>query len=296
MRVSVIVNVHGGTDLDQFYAAADSVLTQSYDNMEFLVVAADAPEALTAIEDRYGDGSILRTVTLNEDEGLSTARNAGAEAATGDIVVFTDDDVIAEPDWLSELVAIYETHDPVGVGGRVIPIWPEGKPRYLPNEFFWLVGAMHDNFVDEHVPQPVRNAFGCNISFDRAAFLEAGGFREDLGKNQDRPLQGEEAELCERIDDEFWYAPDALVRHRVDPGQLSARYLFRRAFWQGYSKAALAEDTSSETSFLGNLLTDSIPRRISHPSPEGLGEVIAILLLTGSVGLGFLYGNTRSMA
>jgi hypothetical protein len=97
---------------------------------------------------------------------------------------------------------------------------------------------MHDNFVDEHVPQPVRNVFGCNISFDREAFLEADGFREDLGKNQDRPLQGEEAELCERIDDEFWYAPDALVRHRVDPDQISARYLFRGAFWQGYSKAA----------------------------------------------------------
>jgi len=103
---------------------------------------------------------------------------------------------------------------------------------------------MHDNYVDKHIPQPVRNAFGCNISFDREIFLKAGGFGKTSEKTRTSHYKVREAELCERLDGEFWYAPDALVRHQVDPGQLRVRYLLRRSFWQGYSKAALAGDTS----------------------------------------------------
>ena len=228
---------------------------------------------------------------MEVDEGLSTARNEGAEVATGDIVVFTDDDVVADPGWVEALIEIYEREDPAGVGGNVKPIWPNGSPWYLPSEFNWLVGVMYDHFVDEQRPQPVRNTFGCNISFNREAFLEAGGFRVDLGKNQEKPLQGEEAECCERIDGEFWYTPDALVEHRVDPGQLTLQYLFRRAFWQGFSKAALTEDTDSESSYLKYLLFRSIPRRLTQPSLRNLGQIPMVLVLTSLVGLGFVYGK-----
>lgn len=291
MKASVVLNIHRGTDTQQLFDTVDSLLNQDYDNIEIVIVVSDAPNLCRKVKQQYGDITIIQIVSLTKDDGLSAARNTGAEEATGEIVVFTDDDVVAESDWLSELVAIYKAYNPVGVGGRVIPVWPKQKPWYLPNEFFWLVGAMHDNYVDKHIPQPVRNAFGCNISFDRETFLEAGGFREDLGKNQNKPLQGEEAELCERLHGEFWYAPDALVRHQVDTGQLTVRYLFRRSFWQGYSKAALAEDTSSESSFLTDLLTDSIPRRFAPPTLVTLGETIMLTLLAGVVILGFLYGK-----
>ena len=291
MDPSVVVNIHGGTDIKQFEAAADSILGQSYESFELVIVVSDAPRLCEVIERRYGDIPNVQTVSLDKDDGLSAARNTGAAAATGDIVVFTDDDVVAEPDWLAELIGTYEQYEPAGVGGHVVPIWPDEKPWYFPNEFFWLVGVMHDNFVETQEPQPVRNTFGCNISFDREAFLAAGGFREDLGKNQDNPLQGEEAELCERLNGKFWYTPDALVHHRVDGGQLSVRYLFRRAFWQGYSKAALAEDMSGESTFFRHLWTESIPRRLANPSRECLGETAMIFALTGLVGLGFLYGK-----
>lgn len=291
MKVSVVVNAHAGTSFQEFCGAADSILAQDYDDFEMITVIADAPKIYEQLTDQYGDHDRTRFVWLEEDTGLSVARNAGAEASNADIVVFTDDDVVAEPDWLTELVAIYERYEATGVGGHVVPIWPDKKPWNFPNEFFWLVGVMHDNFVEKQKPQPVRNTFGCNISFDREAFLDAGGFREDLGKNQKYPLQGEEAELCERLDGKFWYTPDAIVHHRVNVDQLSVRYLFRRAFWQGYSKAALADDMSGESSFFRHLCAESIPRRLANPSKGHLGEIAMILSLTGLVGIGFLYGK-----
>lgn len=295
MNPSVVINVHSGTSISQFEAAADSVLAQDFDEFEFIVVVSDAPAVKAEIKSRYPEESRMQIVTLDTDDGLSTARNAGAEAATGDVVVFTDDDIVAEADWLSELMAVYEEYNPSGVGGHVDPLWPEKKPWYFPSEFFWLVGVMHDNFVETKEPQPVRNTFGCNISFRRDAFFDAGAFREDLGKNQQNPLQGEEAELCERLDGEFWYTPDALVHHRVNTSQLSPRYLLRRSFWQGYSKAALAEDMSGESSFLFDIVTDSLPKRARRPSFEHLGESSMICLLTIAVGFGFSYGKISAL-
>ena len=293
MRASVIVNVHSGTHLSQFKTAAESILSQKFNDFELVIVVSDAPTLLEHIKQEYGTHERVRLVTLEEDNGLTAARNAGAVNAVGDIVVFTDDDIIAEPDWLPSLVEIYEKHNPVGVGGQADPLWPCKRPWFLPPEFYWLVGVMHENFVDKQVPQPVRNTFGCNISFDRDAFLAVNGFREDLGKNQKNPLQGEEAELCERIDGEFWYTPKAVIHHKVDQCQLTFSYLLRRSFWQGFSKAALPRRISDETSFLTELITNSLPQRLKHPSLRQLGELAIVFVYTITVGLGFIYGILR---
>lgn len=283
MGVSVVVNIHSGTDPELLRRSLASLRSQTYDDVEIVVVASDADD----IEfDRTG----VRVVDLEEDRGLSQARNVGAEQADGDIVVFTDDDIVADKDWIAEVVHIYEETDAVGVGGSVSPIWPSACPWYLPNEFLWLVGAMHDNFGGDE-PQPVRNTFGCNISFRRDVFLDHGGFDEELGKNG-TPLQGEESDLCSRIDGAFWYNPDAHVEHHVVPSQLELRYLLNRSFWQGYSKSG-QDDIGEEGSFLRELFGEAIPERLKQPTPRNIGETAALLGLTGAVGTGFVYGRVR---
>jgi GT2 family glycosyltransferase len=283
MGVSVVVNIHSGTDPEMLGQSLESLRRQTYDKVE-VVIAASAVDT-----GRYDlDGA--RVVELEEDRGLSHARNAGAERAEGEIVAFTDDDVVADEDWIAELVRIYEATDAVGVGGSVSPIWPSDPPWYLPDEFLWLVGAMHDSFGGDE-PQPVRNTFGCNISFRRDAFLEAGGFDESLGKDG-TPLQGEEADLCSRIDGEFWYNPAAHVRHHVDSSQLDLGYLLNRSFWQGFSKAG-QDDMGDEGSFLRDLFAEAIPRRLRRPTPGNIGETAVLLGLTGAVGTGFIYGRVR---
>lgn len=290
MKVSIIINGHSGTDYQQLKTSIISVLGQDYDPLEVVVVCSDAPKLAEKLRRDFEE---ITLITPGEDRGLSVARNQGARVADGDVVVFTDDDVIAEDGWIEALVEIYEEHNPVGVGGHVDPIWPTHHTG-LPSEFYWLVGVMHNNFVEEQRPQPVRNTFGCNISFRRDRFLEE-KFNEALGKNTDNPLQGEEAELCERIDGEFWYTPNAVVRHRVDPGQLKLSYLLERAFWQGYSKGELTDDISDESSFLGDLVTESIPNRVREPTLRNIRELGVLFGLTGAVGSGFGYSYLESI-
>jgi len=76
----------------------------------------------------------------------------------------------------------------------------------------------------------------------------------------------------------------------------------KRAFWQGYSKRALevlVPETSNdeESEFLKQLLTSFIPGRITGlaagPSVPKLKQFIMLLVLTGLVGFGYLYGLTK---
>lgn len=54
-------------------------------------------------------------------KGLSYARNAGILAASGDIIIATDDDVTPPPDWIELLIAPFARHDVMAVTGNVLP-------------------------------------------------------------------------------------------------------------------------------------------------------------------------------
>jgi len=258
-----------------------------------------------AFREDYGDdvetAHDVRVVCLEENVGLLEARNAGAEAASGEVVAFIDDDAIASEDWIEHLVDVYEDHDVPAVGGKMTPLWVAGEPAYLPEEFYWLVGVTHRGFADG--PGEVRNTFGSNISFRRGVFAELGGFDSEVGGRQGSAnLQGGETELCSRMAEEYghgvYYTPDAEVGHKVFEYRTELGWLLDRAFWQGYSKRGMEvlvpESTGEESDFLGRLLTDGVPSRVAtlirRPSFARAVELCMLFVFTAIVGIGYLYG------
>ena len=120
--------------------------------------------------------------------GLSQARNFGARAAKGEILVYTDDDCLVEPDWLNWLALAFDTPDqPACVGGPNIP------PKARNSEEACVIaapgGPAHVLFADrsaEHVP-------GCNLAVKRVAFDTIGGFNEDFR------TAGDDVDFCWRL-------------------------------------------------------------------------------------------------
>lgn len=59
MQVSVVVNVHQGMDFNQFRDTSASILEQTYDNIEFIVVVSDVPDLASGIKDFCGMEAVL---------------------------------------------------------------------------------------------------------------------------------------------------------------------------------------------------------------------------------------------
>jgi len=306
MRVSVVLCTHSLDRYDDLLEAAESVRAQTYADVELVLVSDGNDEVTERFEWDFGTDENTVITALPENRGLLEARNHGAQAATGDVVAFLDDDAIADPDWIAELVEAYQYRDAIAAGGKMIPDWVAGKPEFLPEEFYWLIGATHRGFGpdgDPSVAGEVRNTNGSNISFDRDVFLDLGGFDTDIGgRKGDANLQGGETELCARLQQEYgsgvWYNPEAVVAHKVFEYRTDPRWLLDRAFWQGYSKRAMEtfvdDSTDEETDFLGRLLTDFAPARlrsmVASPSRATIAQFVMLVVFTGVVGLGYLYG------
>lgn len=167
-------------------------------------------------------------IYLREDrEGLDFARNAGVAASTGDLVLFTDDDVLLDRDWVARMAAAFDDPDIGAVTGLVLPA-ELASDAQLYFESHWGFGqgyVLRDVTPAEFDRHPPRIAFpawdlgaGASMGFRRAVFADAGLFDERLGAGQSG---------CSD-DSEYWYR---LLhrgwRLRYDP-RIVAHHVHRR--------------------------------------------------------------------
>lgn len=303
MKVSVVICTYSLDVYDDFCEAVESVLAQTYESIEVVLVVDGTDEVAERVREDYG-GREDTTIHVNDENvGLLKSRNTGAEVAVGEIVAFIDDDAVADKHWIEELVSTYERHGVEAAGGQMTPIWVSGQPTFLPEEFYWLIGVTHRGFPEEG---EVRNTFGSNISFKRDVFRNLGGFDVDIGgRKGDKNLQGGETELCARLRTEYggslYYNPDATVGHKIFEYRTRLGWLLKRAFWQGHSKRAMEtfvpESGDEESSFLRDLLLKFIPGRLRNailgPSLTEATKFIMLLVFTACVGCGYLHGMVK---
>ena len=152
--------------------------------------------------------------------GPSRARNAGAEAARGGYVAFTDDDCEPEPGWLPALERALEANPGAAVGGVVVNGVPSNTPAAASQA---VVDSVHAQFNRDHAAP--RFFASSNVAFPAGALRSLGGFDERFRYAEDR-------ELCERwlALREFWgqhyghgRGASAYSRERADRGNLSDR-------------------------------------------------------------------------
>jgi len=286
-------------DSDRWFAicrAIESVLAQTHPAVPVVVV--DYNEELYARLTAWC-ASTVTVVRNTRRRGASGARNAGAYAATSDLVAFLDDDATATVGWISELVDAMRSPQVVGVGGAIAPVWHGSIPWWFPDEFGWVVGAT------EKVPggkyRRVRNVWSGNMLVRRHIFLRAGGFRENFGKvgNSREP---EDTELCIRMSATSnggeWHAISAaLVYHEVPTERATPSFFVRRCWAEGSGKAALARATgrpsvalSAERRYLCAVLPRAVAARARATATgelTALGQAAMIVTGVAAASVGF---------
>lgn len=284
---------------DVFTEAVDSALTQSYNPIEIVLIIDGNPTLYDRVVGEYGDRENVVINDNDENRGISYSRTKGAELASGEIVAMLDDDAVAEPDWIQNLVSVYEQTDAVAVSGDVRPNWQSERPDFFPAEFYWLVGCVEPGFAEDG--EEIRNGYGSNISFQRNIFLEVGGYDTHTGRRGDKHIQAHEAPVCIRIREltgkGVIYTDNAVVEHKLFDYRGEFRWLVFRSFWQGYSKRVMEllypDEDGDEADYLQFLFFIRIPRRLNElvakPSLAGILQIVTILTFTGAVGVGYLY-------
>ena len=108
-KISVIVPVY---NMETYLGrCVDSILAQTYENIEVILVDDGSSDASPALCDRYAEADARVKVVHKQNGGLSSARNAGLDAATGDYIGFVDSDDYISPDMYRILAARLEEGD-----------------------------------------------------------------------------------------------------------------------------------------------------------------------------------------
>jgi GT2 family glycosyltransferase len=239
-NVSVVICCYTEERWDDIARAIASVRVQTLAASELIIAVDHAPELAARVRRAYPD---LVIVENNGPRGLSGARNSGVDAATGDIVAFLDDDAVAAVDWLEQLCEPYADESVDGVGGRVLPQFDGARPGWFPPEFDWVIGCTYAGHPE--AAGAIRNMIGANMSFRRRVFEELGGFDDRVGRVAALPAGCEETEFCIRLRQRrpgavVWYAPGAIVSHRVRPERTTFRYFRARCRAEGASKTRVS--------------------------------------------------------
>lgn len=239
--IAVVICAYSDERRLQLGDAINSILNQTRQADRLVIVIDHNEDLLCAMRASYPD---VEVIANDGARGLSGARNTGVRAAfPSDVVAFLDDDAIAEADWLERLAIHYADPKVIGVGGKVLPLWQVGRPRWFPEEFLWVVGCSYDGLPTRL--SPVRNPIGCNMSFRRMVFDVVGGFLEGLGRSGQDAAGCEETELCIRArrhlpDAVILYDPQAVVHHHVTAERTRWAYFRKRCQAEGRSKNAVA--------------------------------------------------------
>ncbi|GAB4356890.1 MAG: hypothetical protein Fur0042_26240 [Cyanophyceae cyanobacterium] len=221
LSVSLIVPTYGREE--PLCDTLQDAIAQDYPHLEILVVDQNAqhrPEVQAQLDHLAETGKIhLHRVPW---ASLPGARNYAARRATGDILIFIDDDVRMEPGFVAAHVRNYADRAIGAVAGRVFDRMKLTQSctqdleefDYMPPEALDpAIAWYHLDLVRARQPQPTLTARGCNMSFRREIFHNNGIWFDERYRGS---AVREESDFCLRIRKtglKIWYDPEAHLVH-----------------------------------------------------------------------------------
>lgn len=226
------------------------------EKLEVIVADNGSIDDTPAVVGRAGRGRTCIRYLFVPEPGKSHAVNAALAIARGDLIAFTDDDVLPEPGWVEALTEAVRESGADFVAGRIHPIWEISPPGWMSPALYGVL-AIPDN-GDERLEISMNSPsavmpIGANMAVRSSAIARLGGLRTDLGKLSGSLRTGEDHEFflrllhagCRGI-----YEPAAVVRHLVPAERLTRRYFRRWLYQNGRDVARLERAYPSATPIL----------------------------------------------
>ena len=204
-KISVVMPVYN-PEIDFLDRAIDSVIAQVYPNWELCIADDRSTDATVAeaLKDWAEKDDRIRITFRTENGNISAATNSAAALATGDIILFLDNDDELTPDALGEVALYFATHpttdflysddDKIDTKGRRFA--PQFKPQWSPELLLSYMYLGHLCAVRKHI------------------FEEIGGLRLGFEGSQDYDFALRATEICRHVA----HLPLVLYHWRTAPG------------------------------------------------------------------------------
>lgn len=226
--------------LDQTLARLAEVAQPSRSKLEWelLVVNNNCTDDTDAVLARYADRLPLRRL-FESVPGQSSARNCAIDAATGELIVWTDDDVLVGPNWLEAYAAAAQRWPEAAFfGGPIHPWFAVPPPSWLLNQWELVssVYAVRD-FGKEPIPLSRHELpFGANFA-TRTDVQRRFRFDPALGLRPGSDMRCEEVMVLDAMvaaGHAGRWVPDAPVEHYIPAARLTTNYV--RRYYEGYGQ------------------------------------------------------------
>ena len=225
MKTSIIVLTFNGLELNK--KCIDSVLKNTEGDFELIIVDNGSTDGtvsyLNSLEDKR-----IEVILNNENRGFAKGNNQGAKKASGETLVFLNNDTEATKNWLPPLKKAIEEKD-VGIAGSKL-LYPDGKiqhagvafsPNGMPRHVYRRFGS---DFPPANKERELQAVTGACFAIKKDLFNQVGGFDEHY-------INGlEDIDLCFKVRDiglKIMYVPESVAIHSESISKDRFKYYFR---------------------------------------------------------------------
>jgi glycosyltransferase involved in cell wall biosynthesis len=242
MDASVIVCTYNRADsLSRTLKSLQAQVLRAGVQWEAVIVDNNSSDRTREVVENFEAHFPRLRYTREPKQGLAHARNHGIAAARGAVLLFTDDDVAPEPDWVQRILDGMSTTGCEACGGYIAPVWESPPPAWLTERFYGFLAIRAERSDTYEITPGTLPPFGANMAFRRAVLERLGGFDVLRGRLGHVLAGGEDIDMFDRVlasGGKVMFFGNARVHHSVERGRLTKRY-FRR--WRYQSSRNLAE-------------------------------------------------------
>jgi glucosyl-dolichyl phosphate glucuronosyltransferase len=169
-------------------------------------------------------------------QGVHYARNSAAKISKHELLYFTDDDMIADKNLLSEMIKIFEFDKEIGAAmGRVLPHWEVTPPHWVLKHCYNYLLSLYDPPIQFQVSTELGYIYSCHQAIRRDIFFKAEGFNPENTKgvwigDGETGLNLKVKELGYK----FGYNGNSIIHHIIPASRMTQSYLNKRIGNNGF--------------------------------------------------------------
>jgi glycosyltransferase involved in cell wall biosynthesis len=224
-------------------------LQETLENLDHGLIVPNTPLEIIVVDNNSSDNTrdlvnqhlrkarIETRYIFEKRQGKSYALNRGVNEAKGDIVCFTDDDVLVRRDWIINIMKVFDETGCACVGGKILLRLGKTRPEWLGDKMMEQFGLL--DLGNDLLFLKTPKLYGANIAVRKSVFRDHGYFDVNLGPKAEKMHDSEDISFINKLirgGEKVLYSPDVVIEHVVPAKHIEKSYFRKRAFYQAELK------------------------------------------------------------